>query len=75
MLALRLPKHIEQSLENLAKKKGRTPAYYARKAIAAMIEDEIDLAKAEAAMAEIKAGGKVYTMDEMRAEFPEAFEK
>ena len=42
MLALKLPKHIEQSLENLAKKKGRTPAYYARKAIVAMIEDMAD---------------------------------
>ena len=75
MLALRLPKHIEQSLENLAKKKGRTPEYYARKAIVAMIEDEIDIAKAEAAMAEIKAGGKTYAWEEIKAMFPEDFEK
>ena len=73
MLALRLPKHIEESLENLAKKKGRTPAYYARKAIVAMIEDEIDIAKAEAAMAEIRAGGKTYTLDELRVMHPDWF--
>ena len=52
MLALRLPKHIEQSLENLAKKKGRTPAYYARKAIVAMIEDLTDSKAIEERLAE-----------------------
>ena len=73
MLALKLPKHIEQSLENLAKKKGRTPEYYARKAIVAMIEDEKDLAAVKAAEAEIKAGGKCYTLDELRVMHPDWF--
>ena len=52
MLALRLPKHIKESLENLAKKKGRTPAYYARKAIVAMIEDMADSKAIEERLAE-----------------------
>ena len=42
MLALRLPKHIEESLENLAKANGRTKSYYARKAIVTMLEDMAD---------------------------------
>lgn len=71
MLALRLPKHIEESLENLARKTGRTKSYYARKAIVEMIEDITDAANAEAIL---KEGGRRYSMDEFRAEFPEAFE-
>ena len=70
MLALRLPKHIEESLENLAKKKGRTPAYYARKAIAAMIEDEKDIAAVGAA---IMDNGPRITLDEYMRLHPEIF--
>jgi len=39
MLALRLPPDIEQRLEALAKKTGRTKSYYAREAILHHIED------------------------------------
>ena len=70
MLALRLPKHIEEGLEALAQRTGRTKSYYARKAIVEMMEDLEDIALAEAVL---KKGGKRYTMEEMRAEFPEAF--
>jgi len=39
MLALRLPPQIEQRLDALAKKTGRTKSYYAREAILRQIED------------------------------------
>jgi RHH-type rel operon transcriptional repressor/antitoxin RelB len=39
MLALRLPPEIEERLEALAKKTGRTKSYYAREAIVRQIED------------------------------------
>jgi RHH-type rel operon transcriptional repressor/antitoxin RelB len=39
MLALRLPKDIEERLDALAKRTGRTKSYYARKAIVEQIEE------------------------------------
>src|SRR3954447_4200145 len=39
MLALRLPPEIEQRLDALAKKTGRSKSYYAREAILLHIED------------------------------------
>jgi RHH-type transcriptional regulator, rel operon repressor / antitoxin RelB len=39
MLALRLPPEIEQRLDALAKKTGRSKSYYAREAIVRLIED------------------------------------
>jgi RHH-type transcriptional regulator, rel operon repressor / antitoxin RelB len=47
MLALRLPKEIEDRLSALAKKTGRTKSYYARRAILNYIEDLEDIAIAE----------------------------
>jgi RHH-type rel operon transcriptional repressor/antitoxin RelB len=39
MLALRLPPDIEQRLDALARKTGRSKSYYAREAILRQIED------------------------------------
>jgi RHH-type transcriptional regulator, rel operon repressor / antitoxin RelB len=39
MLALRLPPEIEQRLDALAKKTGRSKSYYAREAIVRQLED------------------------------------
>jgi RHH-type rel operon transcriptional repressor/antitoxin RelB len=39
MLALRLPPEIEERLDALARKTGRTKSYYAREAILRQIED------------------------------------
>lgn len=39
MLALRLPKDIEERLEALAKKTGRTKSFYAREAIIEKLAD------------------------------------
>ncbi|MDP1709178.1 MAG: TraY domain-containing protein [Gammaproteobacteria bacterium] len=42
MLALRLSPEIEQRLEKLAQKTGRTKSYYAKKAITEFLQDEED---------------------------------
>lgn len=42
MLASRLPPEIEQRLEELARKTGRTKSYYAKKAITEFLQDEED---------------------------------
>ena len=47
MLALRLPKEIENRLAALAKNTGRTKSYYARRAILTYMEDLEDAAIAE----------------------------
>ncbi|WP_299427870.1 TraY domain-containing protein [uncultured Meiothermus sp.] len=39
MLAIRIPKEIEERLEMLAQKTGRTKTYYARQAIEQYLED------------------------------------
>lgn len=43
MLALRLPKDIEDRLDALAKKTGRTKSFYAREAILEHLDDLEDL--------------------------------
>ena len=43
MLALRLPKEIEDRLDALAKKTGRTKSFYAREAIMEHLDDLEDL--------------------------------
>lgn len=47
MLALRLPPDLEQRLDDLARKTGRTKSYYAREAIAEYIADLEDAYLAE----------------------------
>ncbi len=62
MLALRLPPDIEQRLDALAKKTGRSKSYYAREAILRQIEDIEDhyLARRRSAR-----GGPRITLDAM----------
>lgn len=43
MLALRLPKELEDRLEAMAKKTGRTKSFYARQAIIEKLEDLEDI--------------------------------
>ncbi len=50
MLALRLPKEIEERLDALARKTGRTKSYYAREAIIEHIGDLEDAYIAESRM-------------------------
>ena len=42
MLALRLPKDLEQRLEALARRTGRTKSYYAREAISEYLDEQED---------------------------------
>jgi len=56
MLAIRLPAAIEKRLERLAKRTGRTKAYYAREAILQHLEDLEDIYLAERAYKRILKG-------------------
>jgi len=42
MLALRLPKELEERLETLARRTGRTKSYYAKQAILEFLDEEED---------------------------------
>lgn len=66
MLAVTLPPEIEGRLADLALKTGRTKTYYARLAILEKIEDMEDL---YLAMGVIENPGRVWTMEEVEAEF------
>ena len=66
MLALRLPPDIEERLEALAKRTGRSKSFYAREAILEHLEDLEDLYLAEDALAEHYAsGGTTISMEEV----------
>lgn len=66
MLALRLPPDIEERLDALAKKTGRSKSFYAREAILEHLEDLEDLYLAEEALAEHYAsGGKTVSMEQV----------
>lgn len=66
MLALRLPKEIEERLDALARKTGRTKSYYAREAIIEHLEDLEDSYIAEQRMRE--DDGTRYSLEEVLAE-------
>ena len=56
MLAIRLTKEMENRMNRLAKRAGRTKTFYARQAIEEHIGDLEDLYIAEARLADIDAG-------------------
>ena len=56
MLAIRLPKEIEERLERLAQETGRTKTYYAREAILQYLDELEDVYLAEKTLEEIRAG-------------------
>ena len=56
MLAVRLPKEIEQRLATLAERTGRTKTYYVREAVLAHLEDMEDYYLAAETYAEFVAG-------------------
>lgn len=58
MLALRLPLDVEQRLEVLAKRSGRTKTHYAREAILLHLEDLEDAFEAETALKEFYESGE-----------------
>jgi RHH-type rel operon transcriptional repressor/antitoxin RelB len=56
MLAIRISKEIEDRLEQLARKTGRTKTFYAREAIMEYIEDLEDYYLAADVLARVKKG-------------------
>lgn len=65
MLALRLPPDIEERLDALAKKTGRTKSFYAREAILRHIEDLEDY---HLATQRLERGGPTVSLDDLEAE-------
>jgi RHH-type rel operon transcriptional repressor/antitoxin RelB len=66
MLALRLPPEIEQRLDALAKKTGRSKSYYAREAILRQLEDIEDDYLARRRLAR---GGARVTLEDVERNF------
>ncbi len=58
MLAIRLPIEIEERLENLARRTGRSKTYYAKEAILAHLEDMEDYYLAAESYTEFRASGE-----------------
>lgn len=56
MLAIRLPAEIENRLDALAKKTGRTKTFYAREAIVEHLSDLEDLYLAEQRLVDVRSG-------------------
>ncbi len=64
--SVRLPEDLEQRLNALAKRTGRTKAYYIREAIEQQIEDLEDYYDAVRISKRVKEGKeKTYTLDEV----------
>jgi RHH-type rel operon transcriptional repressor/antitoxin RelB len=72
MLALRLPPEIEERLEALAARTGRTKSFYAREAILEHLEDLEDLYLAEEARSEhFASGGATLSMEQVMEQYGE----
>jgi RHH-type rel operon transcriptional repressor/antitoxin RelB len=56
MLAIRLPQSIEERLERLARRTGRTKSFYAREAILEHLNDLEDMYLAERSLGRIRKG-------------------
>lgn len=69
MLSVRLPKKMEKKLDSLAKKTGRTKSFYVCRALAENFDDLEDVFLADKSMEEVRAGGILYTQDEVAARY------
>ena len=70
MLAIRLPEDVENRLEALARKTGRSKTFYAREAILEHLDDLEDLYLAEQQMVELRAGHlKTIPLEEVLKEY------
>ncbi len=63
MLAIRLDSEIEQRLERLAKRTGRTKTFYAREAILEHLED---LEDGYLALTRLENPGRIFTAKEVK---------
>lgn len=69
MLALRLPEEIEDRLDSLARRTGRTKSFYAREAILQHLEDLEDLYLAEQTLLRIRSGEeKTISLEQLGAD-------
>ncbi len=68
MIAVRLPQDLENRLERLAKRTGRTKTFYVREAITEHLEDLEDMFLAEKELDKIQKGARTYSIDEVRTE-------
>jgi RHH-type transcriptional regulator, rel operon repressor / antitoxin RelB len=67
MLAIRLPKELEDRLADMAKKTGRTKTFYAKEAIMNYLEDLEDAYIAEKRLDEFyKSGEKAIPLEEVK---------
>ena len=67
MFSLRLPKDIEERLNELAKRTGRTKTFYVRQAILTHLEDLEDAFQADEIMKRVRTGEEsVLSAEEMR---------
>ncbi len=64
MLAVRIPKQIEERLERLAKLTGRPKSYYVREALTAHLEEIEDT---YTALYRLEHPAKQWTLDELEA--------
>jgi RHH-type rel operon transcriptional repressor/antitoxin RelB len=70
MIAVRLPEDIENRLDKLAARTGRTKTYYVREAILEHLEDLEDVYLAEKTLTEIRSGKqKTVPIEELAAEY------
>ncbi|HBG07848.1 MAG: CopG family transcriptional regulator [Geobacteraceae bacterium GWC2_58_44] len=70
MLAIRLPAEVENRLDALAKRTGRTKSFYAREAIIEHIEELEDLYLAEQRLEDIRAGrAKAVPLDDVMTRY------
>ncbi|MGI6790935.1 type II toxin-antitoxin system RelB family antitoxin [Aminivibrio sp.] len=66
MLAIRLPEDLENRLEALAKRTGRTKTFYARQAIERHLEDLEDIYDAEQRLIDLRVGSsRTVSLDEL----------
>ncbi len=66
MLAIRLPEDLENRLEALAKRTGRTKTFYARQAIERHLEELEDIYDAEQRLIDLRVGSsRTVSLDEL----------
>jgi RHH-type rel operon transcriptional repressor/antitoxin RelB len=70
MLAVRLPKNLEDRLSRLSLKTNRTKSFYVKKALEKILEEEEDYADALASYEDyLRSGQKGISLDEMKKRY------
>ncbi len=70
MIAVRLPKDLEERLDRLAKETGRTKTYYVREAVTEHLAELEDIYLAERVLERVRSGKEdTVALDEMIARY------